>query len=64
MAESSPDPQPTNALAGTQTDMLSHKSLWPDIVASSVLCIVLTTLFVAARIYTKVKMSAWSPEDC
>ncbi len=39
-------------------------SLYPIILATVILCSVLTTVFTAARLFTKRLISSYGPEDC
>ena len=49
---------------GPEPDFTSPNTLYPYILATVLLCSILTTLFAAARLITKRLISTYDIEDC
>ena len=55
---------PNISLLGPEPGFTSPNTLYPSILATVLLCGILTTLFTAARLITKRLISTYDVEDC
>ena len=49
---------------GLESNFSNPPSLFPEMIATVVLCSFLTTAFTLARLFTKYRTATWSFEDC
>ena len=49
---------------GSEPGFSSANTLYPSVLATVLLCVILTTLFTAARLITKRLVSTYDIEDC